>query len=58
MQVFMREYLTSANRPSAYFAGLSLAEFPYQVWKEERLIDCSFFIPSSLLLCRMYPYPP
>jgi hypothetical protein len=30
MQVFMREYLTSANRPSAYFAGLSLAEFPYQ----------------------------
>lgn len=31
MQVFMREYLTSANRPSAYFAGLSLAEFPYQV---------------------------
>ena len=31
MAVFMREYLTSANRPSSYFLGLSLAEVPYQV---------------------------
>jgi hypothetical protein len=31
MVVFMREYLTGANRPSTYFLGLSFAEFPYQV---------------------------
>jgi hypothetical protein len=31
MPVFMREYLTSANRPSAFFLGLTLAEVPYQV---------------------------
>lgn len=37
MAVFMREYLTSANRPSSYFLGLSLAEVPYQV-----LFPCIF----------------
>lgn len=31
LTVFMREYLTGANRPSTYFLGLSMAEFPYQV---------------------------
>lgn len=37
MAVFMREYLTSANRPSSYFLGLSLAEIPYQI-----LFPCIF----------------
>jgi len=31
LAVFMREYMTGANRPSSYFFGLSLAELPYQV---------------------------